>query len=676
MTRREWPTEADPSARNPRSIDEELTRRIEGAQIALLGELDLGAGTDYAGLGWSMYELASFCLETDAVRTQLETASSKQTFSFPAILAVWAVARAQELEDGDELWATAPIAKNKQGLIGPKFREAIQTLGLEDFSDHLRGLQQYVALARMHAIVPTYAVRAFVDHIRRGCERHQHAQVIYQDLLTASDMTVPVRQLLREKPDLGTDLVTRAILTVRRCADSGLPPRLTAALLDQTRGSRYSASRFTEPPIIKLDPTMRQLYLADGRGWTVSANGRAVDANNLPACDLQAESRNGGAVPLLTLTDGYLVFDSTLSLVDGRSIPSAGGYLLWGPEVRFDLALLSAEPDDMLGAWRGWQLAPIHTQQRFEVHLPNGALRFLGIRQTLTVEAQPLRWLQTTDNLPVYGNMPRLAAGLTASVIDHATRARRQLTDGGVIHELVPGPFDVTVYAALGRSIDMKGLYIPGLAIDGSDNSLLPAEHRTVIFTADPGWTLPEPIVVVAGGDPVTVLALGTDGQQYEMLLSPSFITWSIEFVGRAPEYLSTPGNYRYEQLIDLRRIVLHGLSTSDEPRLTVHEANALVMSIPGSRRDADLVFDLRAVAGARRNQRLDLKTELRGKTNTLATFHPRERLTRLDSLSQLKATVLEKGWFTDDEWRQIDAERERESMRLRTMHRMKGWTR
>lgn len=678
MTHREWPFEADPLARNPRVIEDELSACIRRAQVALLGELDLSAATDYAGIGWSMYELASFCMETAAVRGQLETSGARAQFSFPAVLAVWAVARAQELEDGGELWATAPIAKTKQGLIGPKFREAIQALGLEDFSDHLKAkaLQQYVALARMHAIIPTYALRGYVEHIRRGCERHQHPNVVHQELITASDMKVPVRQLLLEKPDLGLDLISRSMLSVRRGADSGLPPRLTTALIDKTRAVATTAFRGTEPPVLKLDPTLRQLYIAEGRGWTISAPGRDVDTENIPALDLVATHRIGGILPLLSLTDGYLIFDSNLSLTDGRSIPNAGGYLLWGADVDFDLALLSAEPDTMVGSWRGWQLAPIHAQARFELRMPNGAVRYISVRQALTVHTEPLRWLHTDDNLPVFGVMPHIEPGQSASAIDHRTGERRQLSaTGAVISDITDGPIDVTIFATLGRSVDVKGLYIPGLTVDGADASLLPSERRTVTLRAEPDWMLPGTLDITAPHtEPHIISVRGPQGQHYELMLDPTVVTWSIEFTGQALEYLASTGTYRYEQLANLRRLVIHGLCDTDELRLSIHEGEAHVMTVPGSRRQADLLFDLRAIAGASRHQRVDLKASIGNKPVTLASFLPRERLTRLHSMDQLKDAVKEKGWFSDAEWQQLEAERELENLRLRTMRRMRGW--
>lgn len=675
MKQLEWPDHADPRARNPLSIEEALNALISRAQVTLLGELDLAASTDYEGLDWSMYDLATFCMQTDTIRTRLESGSANSTFAFPAVLAVWAVARAQELEDGDKLWATAPVAKNKHGLIGPKFREAIQALGLEDFSDHLNEMQQYVALARMHAIVPTYALRGFVERIRRGYERHQHAHVVYQDLVTAAETAAPVRQLLLEKPDLGLDLVTRAIRTMRIGADSGLPPRLTAALLDRARGRRVLTSRQVDRPVVKLSPTDRQLYLRNDRDWTVLGSDEPLDRDNLPASELLAVGPHGGKVPLLWLADGYLMFDSDLSLTDGRSIPSSGGVLLWGPDVRFDTSLLSTEPDDMVGSWEGWQFAYIHPQPRFEMSLPNGALRVLSVRNPPTVEAEPVRWVKAEGNLPVFGKMPRLSAGQSASAIDHITEQRRQLGEGSFIHEAVPGPFDVTVYAALGRSRDIKGFFIPDFRVEGCETGLLPGEQRDLVITSHPSWKLPKAVTVVAGEGPVGIVAEGPDGQRFDLKVEPNIITWSVEFTGLAPEYLSKTGNYRYEKLSQMRRLVLHGLGDSDDPQLAVWEAEKLSTSLTGSRRDAEQIFDLRTLMDARRNQRIDLKTTLAGKSITLASFHPRERLTRIESLSQLKETVLEKGWFTEEQWRQVDVERERESIRLRNMHRQGRWS-
>ena len=67
----EWPETAPGIMGNPVNIEKFLKEEITSRQVTLIGELDLVAETSYAGVGWSLYEFASYLANKNMIKHSL-----------------------------------------------------------------------------------------------------------------------------------------------------------------------------------------------------------------------------------------------------------------------------------------------------------------------------------------------------------------------------------------------------------------------------------------------------------------------------------------------------------------------------------------------------------------------------------------------------------------------------
>ena len=337
-----WPAHAEQDKRNPILIEKELSRVIRQSQVTLLGEIDLDAQHSYAGADFSLRELATFAFSTDAIRGAL----AKWTIGnchHPAIVAIWSVAQAQNLEDGKELWTTSNLDGSTLVHLPNAFSEAIAKLGLETFEENLDGMQRHMTLARLHAVIPTYALSKFVAHIKRGNSYHLSPRIILHEIQMAQDMSRAVQKLFEEKPELGLDLISRAIDTFRTGQEAGLPPRLHYALNKRGQGTvSTSNAPILEIPQVALDESRGELYIRSATSWDlINSKGENVNRDCLPMDILIARNQNFDNLRILDPSLGYLVFNLNHELVENSSIPMAGGILLFSESVRFDMTVFA-----------------------------------------------------------------------------------------------------------------------------------------------------------------------------------------------------------------------------------------------------------------------------------------------------------------------------------------------
>ena len=288
-----WPEHAEQDKRNAILIEQELSRVILQSQVTLLGEIDLDAIHSYAGANFSLRELATFAFSTDSIKGGLSKWTSGNCYH-PAIIAIWSVAQAQNLEDGTELWTTSNLEGTPLVHLPSAFSESIAKLGLETFEDNLAGMQRHMTLARLHAVIPTYALGKFVSHIKRGSSYHLSPRIILHEIRIAQDMSRAVQKLFEEKPDLGIDLISRAVETFRTGQEAGLPPRLHAALSRRERGNVASSNApILEIPQVALDESRGELYIRGPANWEITnIQGENVNRDSLPADIVFAQNQS------------------------------------------------------------------------------------------------------------------------------------------------------------------------------------------------------------------------------------------------------------------------------------------------------------------------------------------------------------------------------------------------
>jgi hypothetical protein len=154
-----------------------------------------------------------------------------------------------------------------------------------------------------------------------------------------------------------------------------------------------------------------------------------------------------------------------------------------------------------------------------------------------------------------------------------------------------------------------------------------------------------------------------------KLLCTPKKITWSIEFDDLEVEHWDSSVNYRYERLQKVQKLVLHGFKR-DDPTIFVIDGDANPQPFKGSSRDSDSLFDLLPLRSASRRQKLDLNLTVNGRQITLVSFLPKEKPVRVTNLKDLRGAIDEKGWFSDEEWLEIDLKQQKQGFLLRNANR------
>ena len=97
-----WPSSADSDKSNPMTVELNLRRVIQEAQVSLLGELDLDSPSSWANTNWSLSQLAEYVFSFPALRASLTEgintkARRDRSFDkpiaviYPASIAIWSV---------------------------------------------------------------------------------------------------------------------------------------------------------------------------------------------------------------------------------------------------------------------------------------------------------------------------------------------------------------------------------------------------------------------------------------------------------------------------------------------------------------------------------------------------------------------------------------------------------
>lgn len=675
-----WPESALVDQRNPVLIEGFLTRRIQESQVTLLGEIDFDAVEDYANTNWSIRKLSNFAFETKVIKQALKQWSTGNCY-YPAIIATWAVAQAQNLEDGSELWTTANLETTARTHLARAFSEAIGVLGLETFEDQLGGMQRHMTLARLHAIIPTYALDKYVSHIKKGATYHLSPRLILSDILKAQDMSRAVQKLFEEKSELGLDLIDRSIQTVRHGKDAGLPPRLTIALTQGISQTTFQiATEHLELPIVALDESAGELYLRGKGNWSLVADDFYTEINSdcLPQQTIFAKNIDYEFFTLLDIIDNYLLFNLELEIVDNKTLPNRGGLILFSNKINIDSSILITEPIDFF-SWPTWKMAYFQAGQKVQVTLENGVIRNLVPRQSLEIAENYSPHLFTLNGFPIFDKSPTLLKGQVATAINHVTNERVSLgPEESLISNIASGPLDITVYAGLGKSRNLKGLLLPGISLVGDFSPLLKNEVRELGINLPENWTGSK-IVQVTYEDlesrtPFEVINPALTVMQIYVDLPK--LHWSIEFSGEIPEVLNIDTVFQTNRIKNLHRLVLHGLGEHN-PRLIFRQGNAQTV-VSGSPRNHDCLYELLVIQDASTKNDARLMVNINGREITLASFKEKptspvkRRMVRVLNLSELAATAVQQGVISDEDWNNFEVERRTTAAQLRKSIREK----
>ena len=225
-----WPENAPIELGNPRSIEKFLRDEIKSRQITLIGELDLVAPTSYAGINWSLFELASYLANKNIIKNSL-TVELMENWGYPATLAIWTVGKAQSAEDGAiKMWDLQDYSPGQLANLANMFTRSIEILGLPTFDGELLGAQKHVQLARIHAMIPDFATQRYSEIIHKAVKFNQPKTQILNNVIEDTIISKGVRRLFSARQEIGLDLIERSFNYIAYGYELDLPDRLKIKL--------------------------------------------------------------------------------------------------------------------------------------------------------------------------------------------------------------------------------------------------------------------------------------------------------------------------------------------------------------------------------------------------------------------------------------------------------------
>ncbi len=586
----DWPE--DSPHRNRMSVEVFLKSRIESSQVTLLGELDLDESTDYHGIEVTLAQLADHVFEQDGFQKNL-LASNEDRWGFPATIAIWAISKQQHLQDGTELWSSAGLDQNRTAGLAVLFSKSIEMLGLETFSEKLKNTQHNLMLARMHSLIPNYAMGKYASIIKRLTTYNAPKEKILEEITTSQDISKAVSRLFDAKVDLGLDLIERSVKTIRTGKPAGLPLRITNALLNGVSVVRYQKkTNIDSHPTIRLDRDAAVLYISDNRKWELTdGTGNGVNLDPLPQSSLWLEQEQ--RVQLLNLDNGYLLFNEDLRISDSRTL-SSSGWILWKKEVRFNKDHLTRDPMPF-GSWQNWEFASYSNLKELSILIASGEEHLLKARKPLQVSTSSLPHVYFLDDFPVFNEMPHIPIDHTLTLVDNLTGESTKIEgEGGKLSNKPYGIVDVSIYAGLGRAINVQGLVIPGLSITGLEKSLFPQEKRAAKVLAPDGWLVDKEIEI--NTKLATSISLRSpDSTNWQLKVDFRPVTWSFKIGNQEPTRHEAMVTFPYSKIKEFKAVVLHDV-VGEAPKIMLKDESKGATVLVGNMRESDVSYDLKPV--------------------------------------------------------------------------------
>jgi hypothetical protein len=579
--------------RNRADIDRWLEAEIRDANKTLLGEIDLFIPRDYFGISASYFELASSVFSEPGYQSKISL--EEGAISYAASTAVWTVGTQQHLGDGKGLFNSSGLNAQKSSALAVKFNKSIQHLGLEGFGAKILKEQPNLTLARLHAVLPNYALAKYRDLLRREMKHHKNKQEIFNAITESEDISKSVTRLFAAKPDLGLDLLDRSIKSIETGISVGLPSRISAFLHEGgekvVRGLRRLVD---ETPSVRFDPSLESIYSFRNSKWHIcNEAGAEVNTDELP--DEVIFAKNAQRVEqILDPTRGFLIFDSKNEMVVSGALPKMG-WLLWNQELSLDFDAtpgLTRLPE-ALSNWRGWRYIQFVDCQVIRLGRKNGESIELVSRNSLDIPFETIAGLSFLDDFPVFNVMPEVPQGFNVQIIDNIShRISRIDGDGGKISELHCGLVDVSVYAGLGRAKEFQGVYLPGVSVKSEIYSLLPGASRKIQIAASEGWLGPSE-VELHSAKPTKFSVKDPTGATWEITAKAPVIEWSVRPAGKSVVKQESTFKYSVPTFSKIPEVVIHNV-IGQEVTLTLDEAEKQGRPISASIRGTDYHFDLR----------------------------------------------------------------------------------
>ena len=627
-----WPEAETSGAQSPIEIEKFLRSEIIRRQVTLIGELDLVEPTTYAGINWSLLDLANYLVSKPIIRSTLTNTStwSNGIWPYPATLAIWSVGHAQTEKDGNKLWELLEdYSTSQKSKLAELFYQAVSSLGLEMFEGELENAQKYVQLARIHAMIPDFAIERYAEIINRGVKFNRPKIQILNEITTDTTISKGVQRLFSGNPTIGLDLIERSFNFLAYGYQIDLPDRIKTKLSSTTSLKKNPRKARNFPQILFVE-WERNLEIRGATGWRIEdQNGNEMNHQSLKPNRVFVSSENSEKIEIFNPDNGYFIFDLDGNLTDGRYLPSEGGFLIWNRKVELLSEIPHIEPGYISGAdWNDWQYSYFQDVAHLEVKIENGIIRTLFQKKSLSVKLSPVTHLVDINRDQVFSEYPVLEERQFLKITDNLTEEQWSLEgELGPIIRGQGGSVDLNMSAGLGKTKICRGLIIPGIVVRGLETSLKLREKRKVSIKFRDNWkvTYPPEFVgqsqadLVVYGDPESevpmIKVLDPTGIEHFIGLEIPILSWSVEYRDRENEMVASHLEHKIEDRRKIQALILHEI---DEyvPILKVGE-----VSKSGRQRGRDVRYDLRFLQDDNRDESTEISITWNHESLELVSF-------------------------------------------------------
>ena len=662
----------------PYKIEHEILQPAV-SRVSLIGELDLvSENRDGKSLGEWAHEV---------IERVGENAQRLKTFKqYPAALAIWLTQHAQQPE-AHAFWSGLPDWV-QQGRLGPEYVTALQCLRLNDFQAALINSNRYVQAARIHALLPPFAIPDLFKKVRLAARNGWDAGDLRNHLLeSTSTSAVSVRYLLEYAPEQADDLLDRMIKAVRLpgTARELLPSHIAAvsggakSIPVDSKGSSASGPRIH---LAVLDyPTLEVILPAvpDAQwaimGTPVSQIGEGCEQ---PAPTPPVVVTLGGSDPLTLIPTGLpvLVFSNSGRYIKSGVLPKMGGVLVVNHHLH-----LKPDPYADLGRLRGdWGMHAAYVVAGVDYEVCDSddvRVAFVTSRSDISVEEMLVSSLRFAGSQSVYSEVPRLLAD-RALVIDNATGIALHRLSGDSVVDADHGPIvSLSIKGErLGDSYDIEGLVMRGARLTTTFTTLLPGRPTHAELTLPIGWSGPQTIELVHNGDRAVVVSDST-GHKYDLTIEVPSLSWAVHRrQAESPDWTAEALLREHADITQIEGLrVYHGEATP--PNVTVMAGGRPVQNLVPANQgitgtSASHYYDLRSVHGLARtnvHETVEIRARLCGDDVVLMCFTTQAEDVQHDSPKRIQwksvslRDVASEAGYTEDEMRAArKANREAES--------------
>ena len=669
-----WP-DADPLGYSaPKSIEGYLKSTIRSENPSLLGEIDLQTPRDYAGIDWSLLDLANYQISKRVILKDLD--AQQHQLQFPATLTIWAVGHAQMSDEGGKLWDLLDdYSQAERSKIAKKFTQAMDLLNFDLFIDELQEAQKHAQLASIHAMIPDFAIPKFGQVVGQGVRLNRPADQILEEILHDPTISKGVSRLFSARHEMGLDLVARTFDFIAYGHEVDLPERILNKISMEKVGHNKNGGKKDFPEVRFYEPERRPIILVGNSGWILESQyGEIIEPDLFPPVQVSTYKRDGVKILLVDPSVGYLVFNENGKLLRGKKLPEHAGYILWSKQTRILTNVQDLDEGYLIGSgWDEWQYAYFQKVEKLELATPNGQTTALTRSEKLKIDTNAVPHLVDADGHVVFSSFPIISSGQNARVTDNIQNLKYRLDDSG--SQLGAEPYhyiDFTVSAGLGRSSRIQGIVAPGLTIQGLENALIEGEKRELTMSLANGWhfSYPAPLrdrtsgVITVDADIPTEIVefVDPEGNEFTTYLEVPVLSWSLVFNDRENQITGSETKLLLEDRSHIEALILNNVDQY-KPLLKVGASFSV-----GKQRGRNVFYDLRRLQQDRSMNETIITSTWNYREINLLSFRKIERRKPilLNSLKDLGTGVVEAGLFTIEDLAEYNRAKQEEHIKYR----------